>query len=146
MVQVLTDSLALANELRPALLRLARLIRRENHELGITAGQISLLARVAEQPGITARELADLERISAPGMSAHLDRLEAAGLIVRLRASDRRRVGVSLSAEGDRVLRSVKNKRTAWLAEHLEQLSEADRAAIEAAIVPLMRLGETGDA
>jgi DNA-binding MarR family transcriptional regulator len=146
MVQVLNDSLALANELRPALLRLARLIRRESHELGITAGQVSLLARVAEQPGITARELADRERISAPGMSAHLDRLEAAGLIVRLRASDRRRVGISLSSEGERVLRSVKKKRTAWLAEHLELLSEADRAAIDAAIGPLTRLVETGDA
>jgi DNA-binding MarR family transcriptional regulator len=140
MVQVLNDSLSLATELRPVLLRLARLVRRESAELGVTAGQASMLSAIDARPGITGRELADFERISAPGMSAHLDRLEAAGLIVRTRGSDRRRVGITLSPEGARVLRSVRRMRTAWLAARLEGLSEADREAIEAAIAPLARL------
>ena len=144
MVQTIIDSLGLANELRPALLRLSRLIRRESHELGVTGGQVSLLAIVAERPGITARELAELERISAPGMSAHLERLERAGLIYRERAADRRRVGVSLTREGHRVLDTVRKKRTAWLAERLEKLPESDQAAIAAAIGPLGRLLEAG--
>ena len=142
MIQTLNDSLTLANEFRPVLLRLSRLVRRESHTLGVTGGQVSLLAGVEDRPGITARELADREQISAPGMSAHLERLEAAGLIRRERAADRRRVGVSLSAEGSRVLRSVRKKRTAWLAERLEKLSSADQAAIQAAIDPLARLLE----
>jgi DNA-binding MarR family transcriptional regulator len=142
MVQVVNDSLELANELRPVLLRLARLIRRESHELGVTAGQVSLLAAIDDQPGITGRELADHERMTPPGMSAALDRLEAADLIVRTRAADRRRVGISLSSEGVRVLRSVRKRRTAWLAERLEGLSERERAAIEEAIEPLSRVLE----
>ena len=142
MIQALNDSLALANDLRPVLLRLSRLVRRESHALGVTGGQVSLLAAVEERPGITARELADREQISAPGMSAHLMRLETAGLVERTRASDRRRVGLSLTAEGARVLRSVRKKRTAWLAERLEHLPRDDRAAIEAAIGPLERLLE----
>ena len=44
MVRVLNDSLALANDLRPVLLRLARRVRRESHALGVTAGQVTLLA------------------------------------------------------------------------------------------------------
>jgi DNA-binding MarR family transcriptional regulator len=140
MVQVVNDSLALANELRPVLLRLARQVRREAAEFGVTAGQATLLSVIGAHPGITASELAEAERISPPGMSAHLERLEAAGLIVRERAADRRRVGVSLSPEGARVVRSVRKKRTALLAERLEGLTAEERAAIEAAVAPLARL------
>ena len=140
MVHVLNDSLVLANELRPVLLRLSRLVRRESHALGVTAGQVSVLSTIQDHPGITGRELADEERISAPGISAHLERLETAGLIVRTRGSDRRRVGVSLSLGGEQVLRSVRKKRTAWLAARLEELSDEERAAIDAAIAPLGRL------
>jgi DNA-binding MarR family transcriptional regulator len=140
MVHVVNDSLRLANELRPVLLRLARRVRRESHELGVTAGQATLLAVIGDHPGITGRELAEGEGVSAPGMSASLDRLESAGLIVRTRAADRRRVGVTLSPEGSRVLRTVRRKRTVWLAERLEKLSDEEREAVEAAIEPLARL------
>jgi DNA-binding MarR family transcriptional regulator len=49
-------------------------------------------------------------------------------------------VGLTLSPEGKRVLRAVRSRRTAWLAARLEQLSDRDRAAIDAAIEPLARL------
>jgi DNA-binding MarR family transcriptional regulator len=145
MVHVLNDTASMANELRPVLLRLSRQVRRESNEVGVTAGQITLLSGIGEKPGITARELGDRERISAPGMSAHLDRLETAGLIVRTRGTDRRCVGLTLSEEGERVLRTARQQRNAWLAERLEQLSDEQRAAIEAAIAPLALLAE-GDA
>jgi len=128
MVQDPADTVALANRLRPALLRLARELRREVHSLGVTGGQVS--------------ELAERERISAPGMSGHLGRLEAANLIERARASDRRRIGLRITDEGERVLRSVRKRRTAWLVEHLNGLSEEDRDRIEAALEPLERLLE----
>src|SRR4051812_1679257 len=140
MVQVVNNSLELANELRPVLLRLARRVRRESHELEVTGGQASLLAMIGDHPGITGRELAEREGVSAPGMSASLDRLEAVGLVVRTRAADRRRVGITLSPEGARVLRSVRKKRNVWLAERLERLSDEERQAVEAAIGPLARL------
>ena len=142
MVQVLNDSTVVANELRPVLLRLARLVRRESQAFGVTVGQATLLSTIGDRPGITGRELADAERISAPGMSAHLDRLEAAGLIVRTRGADRRRVGLTLSPAGRRVLRAIRAQRNAWLAERLALLGDEERAAIEAAIAPLARLLE----
>jgi DNA-binding MarR family transcriptional regulator len=142
MVQVVNDSLSVANELRPVLLRLARRVRRESHEFGVTAGQATLLAVIGDHPGITGGELAEREGISPPGMSASLERLETAGLIVRTRGSDRRRVGVTVSPEGAQVVRSIRQKRTAWLAEQLERLTDEERAAVEAAIEPLARLLE----
>jgi DNA-binding MarR family transcriptional regulator len=142
LVQDPTDIVAVANRLRPALLRLARELRREVHSLGVTGGQVSLLAQISMSPDITASELAERERISAPGMSGHLGRLEAANLIDRARASDRRRIGLRITDEGERVLRSVRKRRTAWLVEHLNGLSDEDRDRIEAAIEPLERLLE----
>src|SRR3954471_9090651 len=139
MIRSVNDSLTISNRLRPALLRLARHLRREIHSIGVTGGQVSLLIAIKKEPGITARDLADRERISAPGMSGHLVRLEAAQLIRRERASDRRRVGLFLTEEGERVLRSVKKRRTTWLAGRLERLPEAARAALEAALPALER-------
>ncbi len=143
MIQVANDSVTIANRLRPALLRLSRELRREVHSLGVTGGQVSLLAQIAANPLITASELAKRERISAPGMSGHLGRLESAGLIERTRASDRRQIGLTVTAEGERVLRSVRKRRTAWLVEHLNGLTDEERDRIEAAIEPLERLLES---
>ena len=142
MVQVITDSLALANDLRPLLLRLARRLRQESLAHGISAGQVSLLAAIEAHPGISARELAERELVSAPAISAKLDALEVARLIERRReqGGDRRRVGLTLSREGRRVLRSVRRTRTVWLAERLAQLSEDEQAAIAAALGALERL------
>lgn len=140
MVQETHDTVEVANRLRPVLLRLARELRREIHSVGVTGGQVSLLAQIAMHPDITASELAERERISAPGMSGHLGRLETAGLIERARAADRRRIGLRVTGEGERVLRSVRKRRNAWLVEHLNLLTDEERNLIEAAIEPLEQL------
>ena len=140
MVRVANDSATVAGRLRPVILRLARELRREIHSLGVTGGQVSLLAAIREAPGITASELADRERVSAPGMSGQLVRLEAAALIERVRAGDRRRIGLYLTEEGEKVLRSVRNRRTAWLVARLERLEPAERERIDAAIEVLEKL------
>jgi DNA-binding MarR family transcriptional regulator len=140
MVRVVNDPVVTANRLRPVLLRLARELRREIHSLGVTGGQVSLLAAIKHNPGITASELAERERVSAPGMSGHLARMEAAKLIERTRATDRRRIGLSLTAEGEKVLRSVRNKRTAWLVARLERLEPDERERIEGSIDALEKL------
>ena len=140
MVRVVNDPVATANRLRPVLLRLARELRREIHSVGVTGGQVSLLAQVKHNPGITASELAERERVSAPGMSGHLVRLEAANLIERRRATDRRRIGLFLTSEGAKVLRSVRSKRTAWLSARLDRLEPEERERIEDALDALEKL------
>jgi DNA-binding MarR family transcriptional regulator len=76
-------------------------------------------------------------------MSKHVARLEAAGLVRRTQDErDGRRRGLSVTDEGERVLRSVKSRRTAWLAARLKQLEPAELEALDAAIEPLLRLLE----
>ena len=137
------ELLRLANELRPVLLLLNRQLRKELAPLGITAGQAALLHAIRTNPRLGVRDLAAREGISAPAMSAHLDRLEAAGLVRRTRlAADRRRVVAEVTERGVRVLRSARARRTAWLAARLKSLSAEERAAIERAIEPLRWLLE----
>jgi DNA-binding MarR family transcriptional regulator len=137
---VATDPMITAGRLRPVLLRLARELRREIHSLGVTGGQVSLLVSIKHNPGITATELAERERVSAPGMSGQLVRLEAAKLIERTRASDRRRIGLFLTADGEKVLKSVRKRRTAWLVERLEGLDPEQLESIERSLPALEKL------
>jgi DNA-binding MarR family transcriptional regulator len=138
---VIADPLTAANQLRPVLLRLSRELRQETEQLGITSRQVTLLWLIRGNPGMSLRELAAEERISAPALSGHVDRLEKAGLLARVRdADDRRRVGLALTEEGERLLRRVRARRTTWLAERLRGLDEDELAAVEAAIEPLGKL------
>jgi DNA-binding MarR family transcriptional regulator len=123
MITETLDTTALANSLRPVLLKLNRELRREIHSLGVTGVQATLLVQIKQSPGIGIRELAE---------AGLIDRGPVAG--------DRRRVGLVVTPAGHRVLRSVKSKRTAWLSERLGQLEPEQLEAIDAAVEPLMRL------
>ena len=133
----------LAEELRPAVLRLARNLRRETEALGVTSLQVTLLWLVRSRPELSLRELAAEEGISAPSLSGHVDRLEALGLLRRIRSTaDRRRVGLELTPEGHSLLKRVRARRTTWLAERLALLTDDERERLEAALPTLYALTE----
>jgi DNA-binding MarR family transcriptional regulator len=141
------DPVAVANGLRPVLLHLNRHLRRELHALGIGGSQVSLLSAIHGSPGIGVAELAAREGTSAPSVCSHIDRLEAGGLVTRTRGDgDRRRVGLTCTPEGARVLRTVRSRRTAWLAARLRDLPEEQLRAIDAAMGGLRALVERGAA
>ena len=54
-------------------------------------------------------------------MSGYIARLQKAGLVTRVPdEKDRRRQVLALTEEAESVLRSVRSRRTAWLAERLD--------------------------
>jgi DNA-binding MarR family transcriptional regulator len=131
----------IADELRPVLLRLARELRKETEQLGITARQATLLWLVKRSPGLSLAELAAEEGISPPALSGNVDRLERAGLLQRVRSTeDRRRVGLELTEEGARLLRRIRARRTTWLAGRLGELDGAELEALVAAVPALRKL------
>src|SRR5712691_8555539 len=110
---VSADPIFVATRLRPVLLKLNRELRREIHFLGVTGGQVSLLIQIQKLPGMGVRELATRERMSVPGMSKYVARLESAGLIRKTELSDKRRVGIVLTEEGHRVAHRAPAQRRA---------------------------------
>lgn len=142
--EVTLGSETVAADLRPAILRLARELRKETEQLGITARQATLLWLVKRSTGdLSLADLAAEEGISAPAMSGHVDRLERAGLLERVRSTDdRRRVGLRLTDEGERLMRRVRARRTTWLADRLKALEPDELEAIALAVPALMRLME----
>ena len=69
------DAMAVADSLRPTLLRLARELRREKIA-GVSPHQVGLLVAIKYAPGVTVGELAAEERVSTAAMSKRVSRLE----------------------------------------------------------------------
>ena len=139
--EVTLEPQQVASDLRPVLLRLARELRKETEQLGVTARQATLLWLVKRSPGLSLAELAAEEGISPPALSGHVDRLEIAGLLERVRSTDdRRRVGLRLTDEGTRLMRRIRARRTTWLADRLRTLQPAELKAVGSAIPALQHL------
>ena len=134
------DAMAVADSLRPTLLRLARELRREKIA-GVSPHQVGLLVAIKYAPGVTVGDLASEERVSTAAMSKRISRLERDGLVTRTQDdTDRRQVGLTLTDEGQRTLRRVRSRRTAWLASRLDTLSPDELAAVGAAVDALGHL------
>jgi DNA-binding MarR family transcriptional regulator len=134
------DAMAVADSLRPTLLRLARELRRERIA-GVSPHQVGLLVAIKYMPGVTVGQLAAEERVSTAAMSKRVSRLERDGLVARTKSeADRRCTGLTLTEDGQRALRRVRSRRTAWLASRLGALTPTELAAVGAAAEPLARL------
>ena len=136
------DVLVLADGLRPSLLKISRMLRREAQPLGLSPLDVTLLSTISKSEGIGVSELADLEQTSRPTMSAHVKRFEQQGWVRRLPppAEDRRRAGLVITPAGRKALDAVRRRRTDWLAGKLAALSPAARAALAEAVGPLARI------
>jgi DNA-binding MarR family transcriptional regulator len=139
------EAMAVADRLRPTLLRLGSELRREKIA-GVSPHQVALLVAIKYAPGVTVGELAVGERVSTAAMSKRVSRLERDGLVARTQSeTDRRRVGLTLTEDGQRTLRRVRSRRTAWLASRLGALTPAELSAVGAAAEPLARLLERAE-
>jgi len=138
------EILALADALRPALLRVSRALRRETQRAGVSAVDAQILGIVKKHPGIGVSELAEREQVSAASMSIHVKRLVEAGWIERNADphQDRRRAGLKLSPIGVRAMEAIRRRRNDWLAARIARLDPEARAALADAVESLTRLTE----
>jgi DNA-binding MarR family transcriptional regulator len=128
----------LASELRMGVMRLARRLRQERTESGLTLTQLSALGTLNRQGPCTPGELAALERVQPPSMTRVLSHLEERGLVARTaHPSDRRQVVVDLTAAARELIAADRRRREAWLVAHLADLDVDERAALRA-VVPVL--------
>jgi DNA-binding MarR family transcriptional regulator len=129
----------LAEDLRLVLRRLLRQLRRESPEIGLTRLQLILLVAIREHPGIGVGDLARLENLRGPTVSAQIKAMEAAGIVGResRNPDDRRRVGLAATEKGCALIEAVKRNRADWLTRRIAELSPQSQRAIRDAIGPL---------
>jgi DNA-binding MarR family transcriptional regulator len=136
-----TTDLALAHDVRIAVMRLARRLRAERADSPLSLTQLAALATVERHGPLTPGELADHERVSPPSITKVIAALEAAGLVARTpHPSDGRQSLVAISKSGAKLLRDDRRQREAWLARRLVELDDTDRTALRAVLPLLERL------
>ena len=124
---------ALASRLRLSVARLHRRLR-QSADPGLTISQLSALASIERAGPITLGDLARVEQVQPPTMTALASKLEAAGLVDRsIDFTDRRIHRVAVSAEGSRLLARHRKQKNAYLERRLRALSESDRATLRRA-------------
>ncbi|HUF83085.1 MAG TPA: MarR family transcriptional regulator [Acidimicrobiia bacterium] len=136
------DAPALPERLRLAVTRLARRLRQQA-EAPISPTQAAALATIDRRGPLTLGELAELERVQPPTVTAAVGRLEEQGLVDRERDPEDRRVSrVQVTPAGRKLLRETRSRKSAYLERRIAELSARDRATLERAAAVLERLLE----
>jgi DNA-binding MarR family transcriptional regulator len=136
------DATQVANDLRIVLGRIVRRLR-QGHEAGeLSLSELSVLSRLERHGSLPAGVLAERERISPQAMTTILAVLEDRGLVTRdADARDGRRVSMSATAAGKRLLAGRRSANAQRMATALEDaLTPAERQVLVAAIPLLERL------
>jgi DNA-binding MarR family transcriptional regulator len=140
------DPAQLSEDLRSALKGLMRAMRRdaERQDSGLSLLQTMLLHSVGERPGIGVAELARMQQVRNPTMSAQVKALELAGLLARAAPDpqDRRRSGLQLTQEGQARLDRMHAQRMDWLSQRVARLSPEQMRQLGAAIEPLTLIAQ----
>ncbi|WP_157001032.1 MarR family winged helix-turn-helix transcriptional regulator [Agromyces laixinhei] len=130
-----------SNELRVAVMRLARRLRQERTETELSGSQFSTLVWIAAEGPLTIGRLAELERVTAPSMNRTVNCLVDAGFATRGPSpDDGRKVLVAATETGETVVRDTRRRRDAWLAKRFAVLTPAERETLAEATTILRRL------
>lgn len=132
----------LASRLRLAVARTARRLRQEAGG-GLSATLTAALASIEGHGPLTPSELADRERIKRPTATRLIGKLEGSGLVARTAdPADGRSSLIAVTAEGRDLLRTLRTRKDAYLAQRLRTLSPEDRETLDRAVDLLERLLE----
>ena len=131
----------------PALRALRRILRASdlgNRQLaaatGLTPSKMLVLQEIGERRETTPTELAAALQFGQATITNILDRLEAAGLVMRKRGeTDKRRVYLTVAAAGERVIEEAPDMLQARFSERFAALPDWEQAMI---LAGLDRLGD----
>jgi DNA-binding MarR family transcriptional regulator len=134
--------------------QLAALLNRLNHLVNRTAApdmfrvlgevdlsftQLKALFHLQEHPELTVKEIASRLGMSLPAVSRSVEGLVQRGLVERREhESDRRSRQIALLPQGRAVLERVMAAREAALVAFASDLSDAERDALHAALLPIV--------
>jgi DNA-binding MarR family transcriptional regulator len=127
-----------AADLRLAIARIARRLRQQHAAGGMTLSEVSVLSRLDRDGPTTPGVLAEQDRVRPQAMATTLSALAERGLVrKRPDAVDGRKVLVSLTAPGRKVLGDRREESVRRLTEVLGEFTQAEQRRF-AAMVPLL--------
>lgn len=128
------DTQEVANRLHSAALHLVRSVSQVDTAMGLSAPRASLMSVLVFAGPRTIGELARIERVRSPTITALVNGLEADGL-ARRRPSpdDGRQVMVEATARGRRILQAGRERRVAHLVGLLTDATPTDIAMLDRA-------------
>jgi DNA-binding MarR family transcriptional regulator len=131
-------TLELASELRMSLMRLARRLRSERPDEGLTPTQLAVLGTLERHGAMSSGDLAAHEKVRPPSMSRTAAGLEELQLVTRCaHPTDKRQVIVEITAIGLDLLKQDRRRREAWLADSLKELNPEERELLRR-VAPLL--------
>ncbi|WP_101525256.1 MarR family winged helix-turn-helix transcriptional regulator [Nocardioides houyundeii] len=141
--EALSDT-GLAAELRMGVMRLRRRLAIERHpDNELSLGAMTVLGSLFRFGDMGIGDLAGAERVQPPSMTRTVTALENEGYLVRRpHETDRRQVVVSLTDLGRATLLADRERRDAWLARRLQELTPDDRETLCRAALLLQRLAQ----
>ncbi len=127
--------------LRRAYNRAAQLFSRAFEGLDIAPIQFAALEFIAGNPGTCQKDIAARIDTTPPVLVVPLERLEKRGFILRIRAAtDRRRLGVALTPEGEELMAEIESRIQSVDQELVAPLSKGER---ETLLQLLQKVSET---
>jgi DNA-binding MarR family transcriptional regulator len=139
------QDLQFVSELRTTLGKVIKKLRKESpaaQKLSLT--ERSVMGSLYREGALLPSELAAMEMITNQSMSAVLNRLLDFGYIIRVPSeTDKRKVNISLSKDGERALLQFRHERDEWLLKAIKATcTEDEQELLKKTIVPLMKLAE----
>jgi len=132
-----------ATELRTAVARLTKKLRKQSPTgLQLSLTERSTMALLQQHSGLLPSELAAMEMITNQSMSQVLNHLFELGYITRtISATDKRKINISLSKDGQDTLIKFRHERDEWLAKAIRELcTPEEQVLLKQVIVPLTKL------
>ena len=138
----------LAGQLRDATFRLARQLRQlASDGVSLSPSQMAMLVTVEKHGPLSLGELAAIEKVAKPTVTAVVGKLEEQEFVRRLADPHDGRVSrIELTARGRRHMAALRQRRNEWLWERLAALSPDELAALAADIPALEALARHEEA
>ncbi len=121
------DITEVAGSIRRSVARLVRRLRLERADEALSLFKLSILGMLYRKGAVTATDLAAREHIQPQSLTRLLSFLEERGFVSRQPdETDRRRLLITITAEGKKALSADVRRKEAWLARVIEQALSPD--------------------
>ncbi|MDA3627728.1 MarR family transcriptional regulator [Saccharopolyspora oryzae] len=133
-----------AAEVRTGVMRLARRLRSERDPGELTLGRMAVLGRLERDGPATTSGLAVAERVTPQSMARMVQHLISAGLAERAPDPDDRRAAIiRITDTGRERVQQDRDRREAWLAQAMTELSDVEQDLLVLAARLLDRLADS---